>query len=321
MLAAPASNIRNTKLRRRTQLWLEPLKMNPAFDTELACALPPSLPESQKHVSEVLIESSEPWFALKLGDVWTYRELLYFLVWRDVKVRYKQTVLGAAWAVLQPVLAMIVFTLIFGRLAKLPSDNIPYPLFVYTALLPWQLFAFALTESSNSLVTNQHLIKKVYFPRLIIPISSVLVGLVDFCISLFVLAGMMLFYRVHPAATTLLFIPFLALAVITALGMGLWLSALNIQYRDVKYVVPFLAQFWMFATPVVYSSNSVPEKWRILFGLNPMTAVVNGFRWAVLGSQTGSGSMMLISIAAVVLLLVSGLVYFRRMERSFADIV
>jgi lipopolysaccharide transport system permease protein len=295
--------------------------MNPALDTELACALSPSRPESQEHVSEVLIESSEPWFALKLGDVWTYRELLYFLVWRDVKVRYKQTVLGAAWAVLQPVLAMIVFTLIFGRLAKLPSDNIPYPLFVYTALLPWQLFAFALTESSNSLVTNQHLIRKVYFPRLIIPISSVLVGLVDFCISLFVLAGMMLFYHVHPAATTLLFLPFLALAVVTALGMGLWLSALNIQYRDVKYVVPFLAQFWMFATPVVYSSNSVPEKWRILFGLNPMTAVVNGFRWAVLGAETGSGSMMLISIAAVVLLLVSGLVYFRRMERSFADIV
>jgi len=228
---------------------------------------------------------------------------------------------GAAWAVLQPILAMVVFTLIFGRLAKLPSDGIPYPLFVYTALWPWQLFAFALTESSNSLVSNQHLIRKVYFPRLIIPISSVLVGLVDFAISFFVLAGMMAYYRVVPASTSLLFIPFLVLAIATALGTGLWLAALNIQYRDVKYVVPFLAQFWMFATPVVYSSSSVPAKWRFVFGLNPMTAVVEGFRWAVLGTKGGHGPMMLISVAAVVAVLFSGLVFFRRMERSFGDIV
>jgi lipopolysaccharide transport system permease protein len=214
-----------------------------------------------------------------------------------------------------------VFTLIFGRLARLPSDNVPYPLFVYTALLPWQLFSFALTESSNSLVTNQHLIRKIYFPRLIIPISAVLVGLVDFMISGLVLCGMMLFYGVRPAPSAILFLPFLLLAIATATGMGLWLSALNIQYRDVKYVVPFLAQFWMFATPVVYSSQSVPGKWRMLYGLNPMAGVVDGFRWALLGTGNASGPMMLISIAAVLVLLVTGLIFFRRMERSFADLV
>jgi lipopolysaccharide transport system permease protein len=216
---------------------------------------------------------------------------------------------------------MLVFTLLFGRLAKLPSDNIPYPLFVYTALLPWQLFAFALTESTNSLVTNQHLIRKVYFPRLIIPIASVLVGLVDFCISLVVLVGMMIYYGFRPAPTALLFIPFLLLAIMTALGIGLWLSALNIQYRDVKYVIPFVTQFWMFATPVAYSSKLVPEHWRALYGLNPMAGVVDGFRWALLGSGSGSSVMILISITAVVAVLVGGLAYFKRMERTFADMV
>jgi len=271
--------------------------------------------------AKTVIESGEHWFSLNLRDLWTYRELLFFLVWRDVKVRYKQTALGAAWAVLQPFLAMLVFTLLFGRLAKLPSDNIPYPLFVYTALLPWQLFAFALTESSNSLVANQHLIRKVYFPRLIIPISAVLVGLVDFAISLGVLVGMMIYYGVRPAPTTLLFIPFLLLAILTALGAGFWLSALNIQYRDVKYVVPFLTQFWMFATPVAYSSKLVPPEWRTLYGLNPMAGVVDGFRWAVLGSGSGSGLMILVSLAAVLCVLIGGLAYFKRMERTFADLV
>jgi lipopolysaccharide transport system permease protein len=295
--------------------------MSSAFETELRCVLPATVQAAHPDVPETLIESRERWFALNLRDIWTYRELLYFLVWRDVKVRYKQTVIGAAWAILQPLMAMLVFTLIFGRLAKLPSDNIPYPLFVYTALLPWQLFAFALTESSNSLVSNQHLIRKVYFPRLIIPMSSVLVGLVDFAISICVLAGMMGFYHVAPARTALMIIPFLILAVTTALGMGLWLSALNIQYRDIKYIVPFLAQFWMFATPVVYSSNSVPPKWRVLLGLNPMTSVVEGFRWSLLGAGNASRPMMLVSIFVVLIVLFSGLVYFRRMERSFADIV
>jgi len=270
---------------------------------------------------EIVIEAGERWFDLRLRDLWQYRELLLFLVWRDVKVRYKQTALGAAWAVLQPLLAMLVFTLVFGRLAKLPSDNIPYPLFVYTALLPWQLFAFALTESSNSLVANQHLIRKVYFPRVIIPVSAVLVGLVDFTISLSVLGAMMIYYGVHPAATALLFIPFLLLAIFTALGIGLWLSALNIQYRDVKYVVPFLTQFWMFATPVAYSSKLVPPQWRTLYGLNPMAGVVDGFRWAVLGTGTASNAMILISIAVVLFVLIGGLAYFRRMERTFADMV
>jgi lipopolysaccharide transport system permease protein len=294
--------------------------MNSAIGAEVSH--PVAAPAADNtNAPETVIESGERWFALRLGEIWAYRELLVFLVWRDVKVRYKQTALGAAWAVLQPLLAMLVFTLLFGRLAKLPSDNVPYPLFVYVALLPWQLFAFALTESSNSLVTNQHLIRKVYFPRLIVPIAAVLVGLVDFTISLSVLAGMMAYYGFRPHATALLFIPFLGLAVLTALGVGIWLSALNIQYRDVKYVIPFLTQFWMFATPVAYSSKLVPEKWRTLYGLNPMTGVVDGFRWALLGSGSGSGAMMLISIAAVILVLIGGVAYFKRMERSFADIV
>jgi lipopolysaccharide transport system permease protein len=220
---------------------------------------------------------------------------------------------------------MLVFTLLFGRLAKLPSDNVPYPLLVYTALLPWQLFAFALTESTNSLVTNQHLIRKVYFPRLIIPISSVLVGLVDFAISLLVLAGMMLYYGFRPQPTALLFLPFLLLAILTALGIGLWLSALNIKYRDVKYVIPFVTQFWMLATPVAYSSKAVlqlvPPQWRFLYGLNPMVGVVEGFRWSVLGTESGSGLMMGISMVAVLVVLVGGLAYFKRMERTFADMV
>jgi len=271
--------------------------------------------------AEVVIEA-EHWRVFpNLQELWTHRELLLFLVWRDIKVRYKQTVLGAAWAVLQPLLTMFVFALLFGRVAKLPSDNVPYPLYVYTALLPWQLFAFAMTESSNSLVANQHLIRKVYFPRLIIPLSAVLVGLVDFMISMVVLIGMMAYYGFRPAGTALLVIPFLILAVMTALGIGFWLSALNIKYRDFKYVIPFLAQFWMFATPVVYSSQLVPPEWRTLYGLNPMAGVVDGFRWALLGSAAGSPILILISAIAVLCVLVSGVAYFKHMERTFADMV
>ncbi len=294
--------------------------MHPVLQSELSYPVAPA-GENPGAAVETVIDAGEHWFSLKLRDLWNYRELLGFLVWRDVKVRYKQTALGAAWAVLQPLLAMVVFTLLFGRLAKLPSDNIPYPLFVYTALLPWQLFAFALTESSNSLVANQHLIRKVYFPRLVIPVSAVLVGLVDFAISLVVLVGMMIYYGFRPAATALLFIPFLVLAVLTALGIGFWLSALNIKYRDVKYVIPFVTQFWMFATPVAYSSKLVPPAWRTLYGLNPMTGVVDGFRWALLGSGSGSSAMILISIAAVLCVLAGGVLYFKRMERTFADMV
>jgi lipopolysaccharide transport system permease protein len=268
----------------------------------------------------VIIRPSRGWVSLNLRDLWEYRELLYFLVWRDVKVRYKQTVLGAAWAILQPFLTMVVFSVFFGRLAKVPSDGIPYPVFAYTALLPWQLFAHALNESGNSLVTNQQLIKKIYFPRLVIPISAVLAGMVDFGIAFLVLLGMMCYYGVAPTAAALTLPLFILLAIATALAVGLWLSALNVQYRDVRYTLPFLTQFWLFATPIAYSSTLVPERWRPLYGLNPMAGVVEGFRWALLG-KGGVGPMLIVSVLAVILLLLGGLVYFRRMEKTFADVV
>jgi lipopolysaccharide transport system permease protein len=266
------------------------------------------------------IEHSRGWVSLRLGELWKYRELLYFLVWRDIKVRYKQTALGAAWAVLQPLLTMIVLTVFFGRLAKIPSNGVPYPLFAYTALLPWQLFAFALTESANSLVGNQSLITKVYFPRLIVPLASVLAGLVDFGISFVVLLILMSYYRIVPTATIVVLPLFIILAVATALSVGLWLSALNVQFRDVRYTIPFLTQFWLFATPVAYPSSLVPERWRVWYGLNPMTGVVEGFRWALLGKARSPGTSLWVSVLVVVLLLVGGLAYFRRMESTFADI-
>jgi lipopolysaccharide transport system permease protein len=266
------------------------------------------------------IEPSRGWVALRVKELWEYRELLYFLVWRDIKVRYKQTALGAAWAVLQPVLTMLVFTVFFGRLAKVPSDGIPYPVFVYAALLPWQLFAFALTESANSLVGNQNLIKKVYFPRLVVPLASVLAGLVDFGIAFLVLLALMLYYGIVPSFAILVLPLFLLLAVATALSVGLWLSALNVQFRDVRYTIPFLTQFWMFATPVAYPSSLVPERWRAWYGLNPMAGVVEGFRWALLGKSKSPGPLLWVSGLVVVLLLIGGLAYFRRMESTFADV-
>jgi len=270
--------------------------------------------------THIVIQPVRGWEGLGLRELWRYRELAYFLTWRDVKVRYKQTALGAAWAILQPVLTMLIFSIIFGQLAKLPSDGIPYPIFTYTALLPWQLFAFALGNSSNSLVGNQNLVSKVFFPRLVIPIASVLPGLVDFAISFVVLFGMMLYFHV-PITGRILMLPlFLGLALITALGVGIWLSALNVEYRDVRYVVPFLTLFWQYATPVAYSSSLIPDKWRLLYGLNPMTGVVEGFRWALLGSGN-LGSLLWVSVGIVVVLLVTGLVYFRRMEASFADVI
>jgi len=238
-----------------------------------------------------------------------------------VKVRYKQTVLGAAWAILQPFLTMVVFSVFFGGLAKVPSDGIPYPVFAYTALLPWQLFAHALTQSGTSLVANQHLITRVYFPRLVIPISAVLAGLVDFGIAFVVLLGMIFYYGIVPTAAALTLPLFLLLAIATALAVGLWLSALNVQYRDVRYTIPFLTQFWLFATPIAYSSSLVPEPWRALYGLNPMVGVVEGFRWALLGKAGGTGPVVLVSALVVSVLLVGGLVYFRRMEKTFADVV
>jgi lipopolysaccharide transport system permease protein len=254
--------------------------------------------------------------------VWEYRDLLYFLVWRDVKVRYKQTVLGAAWAILQPVLATIVFSIFFGRLAKLPSDGIPYPVFAYVALVPWQLFSFCLGESASSLVSNQNLIQKVYFPRLVIPLATVLTGLVDFCVAFVVLLVLLFRYGIVPPLSSLLLLPaLLAFAVTAALSVGIWLSALNVQFRDVRYTLPFLTQIWMFATPVVYSSHLIPDKWRPLYGLNPMSGVVEGFRWALLGSAEGLVPQVWVSAGMVLLLLAGGLLYFRRMESTFADIV
>jgi lipopolysaccharide transport system permease protein len=252
--------------------------------------------------------------------LWEYRELLYFLVWRDIKVRYKQTALGAAWAILQPVLTMVVFSVFFGRLAKVPSDGIPYPVFALAALVPWQLFAYSVSESTNSLVVSQNLIKKVYFPRLLIPVASVLAGLVDFAISFVALVGLMTYYGIRPTAAIAILPLFILLAVASALCVGLWLSALNVQFRDVRYTIPFLTQFWMFVTPVAYPSSLIPGKWRTVFGLNPMAGVVEGFRWALLGKATSLGPLLAVSIGVVVVLLFGGLVYFRRMESTFADV-
>lgn len=267
-----------------------------------------------------MIRPSRGWVALNLRDLWRYRELLYFLTWRDIKVRYKQTALGAAWAVLQPFFTMVVFSIFFGRLARVPSDGIPYPIFAYTALLPWSYFAGALDRAGNSLVGSSHLITKVYFPRLAIPISAVLAGLVDFGIAFVVLLGMMLYYGFAPTTAALTLPFFLLLSVATALAVGLWLSALNVQYRDVRYAIPFLIQVWLFATPIAYSSTLVPEQWRALYGLNPMAGVVEGFRWALLG-KAPPGPLLSVSVMVVILLLIGGLFYFRRMEKSFADVV
>jgi len=277
------------------------------------------------HLPVHVIAPASGWVPVRLRELWEYRELLYFLIWREVKIRYKQAVLGIVWAVLQPVLTMVIFSVVFGRFAGMPSDGLPYPIFAYCALLPWQLFTFSLTESSNSVVVNQRLITKVYFPRVMLPIAAVGVGLLDFAISLVVLLCLIGFYGGYYGVTVgagLWSVPIWALlAVLTALGVGFWLSALNVRYRDIRYTVPFLAQLWFFATPVVYPTSIVPEQWRPLFALNPMVGVVDGFRWALLGSPVAPDATVLISIGAVVAILVAGLFYFRRMERTFADVI
>jgi len=256
-----------------------------------------------------------------LKELWEYRELLYFFVWRDLKVRYKQTVLGAAWAIIQPFFLMVVFSLFFGRLAGVPSDGIPYPVFVYCALLPWQLFAHALSESSNSLVANERLLTKVYFPRLLIPTSSVLGGLVDFAVAFVILLLMMGWYGIRPTWAIVTLPGFVLLAMASALGVGLWLSALNVRYRDVRYTIGFLIQFWLLATPVAYPSSLIPGRWRALYGLNPMAGVVEGFRWALLGKSEPPGALLAVSAAAVILILIGGLYFFRRFESEFADVI
>jgi lipopolysaccharide transport system permease protein len=261
------------------------------------------------------------WRLPNLREIWHYRELLMFLTLRDIKIRYKQTALGIAWAVIQPLFTMAVFALFFGRLANMPSDGKPYPVFVLAALLPWQLFAYALTQSSSSLVNEQRLITKVYFPRLIVPISSVLSGVVDFLIAFVLMLGMMAIFQVAPTWAIVTVPVFVVFAVLTALSFGIWLSALNVQYRDVRYTIPFLTQFWMFLTPVAYPASIVPEAYRPLYGLNPMTGVVEGFRWALLGTDAPDWGMMMVSAGVVILLLVGSVFYFRRMEKSFADVV
>ncbi len=270
---------------------------------------------------ELIIEPSRSWLSLELSDLVHYRELLFFLTWRDIQVRYKQTALGAAWAVLQPLLTMLLFTLIFGVFADLPSQGIPYPVFTYTALLPWQLFAYSLTQSSTSLVTDKNLITKVYFPRLVIPLSSVTSALFDFAIAFPLWLVMMLVFRIPPTWRIVTLPLFVLFALTTAIAIGLWLSALNVQYRDVRYTLPFLTQFWMFATPIAYSATIVPERWRWLYSLNPMTGVVEGFRWALLGTPNPLGLSFFVSVGVVIVVFFGGLVYFKRMEDSFADLV
>ncbi|MGA3294943.1 MAG: ABC transporter permease [Candidatus Acidiferrales bacterium] len=267
------------------------------------------------------IEPIEGWTTLKLKELWEYRELLYFLVWRDIKVRYKQAALGAAWAILQPLLTMLIFSLFFGRLAKVPSDGIPYPLFSFTALVPWNFFATAIAQSSNSVVGSSNLITKVYFPRLAIPLASVLAGLMDFAISGGVLLVMMAYYRRVPTAHILWLPFFVLLALAAAVGVGFWLSALNVKFRDVRYVVPFLVQFWMFASPIVYPTSLLPARWRTLYALNPMVGVVDGFRWALLGTHTAPGPIIAASVLATLAFVIGGALYFRRMEAQFADVV
>ncbi len=268
----------------------------------------------------ILLESSSGSISLGLRELWEYHELLYFFVWRDIKVRYKQTVLGFLWAIIQPFLTMVVFSLFFGRLAGISSDGIPYPIFTYTALLPWIFFANGLNQASKNLVGNANLITKIYFPRLIIPFSSIISGLLDFAIAFTVLLGMMLFYEIRPSAAIIWLPLFLLLALVTSLGVSLWLSAMNVRYRDIGYIVPFLIQIWLFSTPVAYPSSLLSEPWRTLYAINPMVGVVEGFRWALLGNNP-PGLMLGVSTIVSIFLLISGLYYFKRMERTFADTI
>lgn len=267
------------------------------------------------------IAASHGWVTLRLHDLWEYRELLYFLTWRDIKIRYKQTVLGAAWAIIQPFFTMIVFSLFFGRLAGVPSDGIPYPIFSYAALVPWTFFANGMTQSSNSLVASANLIKKVYFPRLAIPLATVFSGVVDFVLAFLMLLGMMLYYGIFPTMNVLWLPLLLLLALVTSLGVSLWLSAMNVQFRDVRYIIPFLTQFWLFATPVAYPSSLLSQPWRTLYGINPMVGVVEGFRWALLDTDSAPGPIIIVSSCAALAFLIGGAYYFRRMEKTFADVV
>lgn len=273
------------------------------------------------NVSLTVIRPKKGWKTLNLKELIEYRELLFFLAWRDIKVRYKQTVLGVAWAIIQPFFTMIIFSLFFGRLAKIPSDGIPYPIFSYAALVPWTFFANGLNQASNSLVGSANLIKKVYFPRLAIPIATVLSGVVDFILSFILLIGMMTYFGFFPTYNVFWLPLFLLLALTTSLGVSLWLSALNVEFRDVRYTIPFLTQFWLFSTPIAYPSSLLSEPWKTIYGINPMVGVVDGFRWALLGTNTPPGLAMVVSSVVALFLLISGAFYFRRMEKNFADVI
>jgi lipopolysaccharide transport system permease protein len=275
---------------------------------------------SRPPVSVTVIRPSRGWVPINFHELWHYRELLYFLTWRDLKVRYKQTVLGALWAIIQPVFTMAVFSLFFGRLAKVPSDGIPYPLFALSGLIPWQLFAYALTQSSNSVVANKNLVSKVYFPRLIVPLAAVLSGLVDFGIAFGVLLVMFVFYGFVPSPALAMIPLAIILTIFSALAVGLWLSALNVRYRDVQYTIPFLTQLWMFATPIAYPSSLIPPQFRAVYGLNPMAGVVECFRWGLFGQTGGSFALIGLSSFVVLLAFLGGLAYFRRVEKTFADL-
>jgi len=291
-----------------------PVGVSMAARNDDLLAIPKSLPRTRR-------EPSKGWAWPKLRELWEYRELVFFFAWRDIKVRYKQTVMGALWAIIQPFFTMVIFTLFFGRLAKIPSDGVPYPIFSYAALVPWTFFANALTQASNSMVLSSNMIKKIYFPRLALPIATVLAGVIDFVLAFAVLLGMMLFYGLVPTLNVLWLPLFLLLALVTSLGAGLWLSAMNVQFRDVHYTIPFLTQALLLVTPIAYPSSLLSEPWRTLYGLNPMAGVVEGFRWALLGTDTAPGPMMIVSVLVALVLFVSGAFYFRRMEQSFADVL
>ena len=283
----------------------------------------PGAIESSAHPAPPVLRITPPgrWWAIPFAELWEHRELIYFFMWREIKIRYKQTAIGAGWAILQPFMTMLLFTVVFGRFAHIPSEGIPYPIFYYSALLPWMYFSNSLTNATGAIVQNQSMITKVYFPRLALPISSVLSGLMDFGISFLMFVALMIYYGIRPGIPLLFFPLFLLLAVLAAAGVGLWLGAMNALYRDVRYAVPFLVQFWMFASPVAYPASLVPAKWRWLYGLNPMAGVIEGFRWSLSGRGTPPGPLILVSVVIIVAVLVSGLFYFQRMEATIADVV
>jgi lipopolysaccharide transport system permease protein len=279
-------------------------------------------PSTQKdNVTLTAIRPNRSVFSLRLKDVWEYRELIYFLVWRDVKVRYKQTAIGAAWVVLQPLVMMIIFSTVFGVLIKVPSEGLPYPVFFYTALVPWSYFADATTRGGASLVASKDLISKVYFPRLAVPIASVISPVIDFIFSFFVLLGLLTWFNIKPTWAIMTLPLLFVFSATTALAVSLWFSALNVRYRDVGYTIPVLIQLWMFASPIIYPISIIPPKWQPLYSINPMVSVISGFRWALLGKESPDFVMLGISIAVVLVLLTGGVIYFRRMERTFADVI